>query len=84
MDPRYALKAKRSQDRRLRTPSKNNVIVADSSLGDPDKARVMTYCGELVAIGYAEWDRLENGSILLRLNTGEIYLLESATVTRIS
>ena len=42
---------------------------------DPAKALVMTYFGQLVADGYAEWDMLDNGDIELRFNTGETFLL---------
>lgn len=51
---------------------------------DPDKVRVMTYLRELVADGYAEWRTLEDGTIWLRLRTGETYLLANATVTRLA
>jgi len=84
MDPRYALKAKRGQNRRFRAPAKAKVVPADIAPDDPDKTRVMTYFAELVRDGYAQWHSLENGTIKLRLNTGEIYLLDSTTVTRIA
>jgi hypothetical protein len=51
---------------------------------DPAKIKVMNYCCKLVAEGFAEWQTLENGTIRLRLITGEMYLLEQATVTRIA
>jgi hypothetical protein len=51
---------------------------------DPAKARVMGYFRELVADVLANWQALENGTIRLRLNTGETYLLDKATITRIT
>lgn len=48
------------------------------------KKLVMTYIGELVADGYAEWDMLENGDVQLRCHTGEIFLLAETTIVRIA
>jgi hypothetical protein len=48
------------------------------------KAFVMTYLGEFVARGQAEWDVLENGDIRLRCRTGEMFLLAETTITRIA
>jgi hypothetical protein len=53
------------------------------SYTDPAKAQVMGYFRTLVASGLAEWDALENGTIRLRLRTGETYLLDSVDVTRV-
>ena len=52
--------------------------------GDPAKAAVMNHFRKLVAAGFAEWQTLDDGTIRLRLVTGETYLLEPATVTRIA
>jgi hypothetical protein len=46
------------------------------------KARVMSYVGQLVADGYAEWDVLKNGDIELRFHTGETFILAETTIIR--
>jgi hypothetical protein len=51
---------------------------------DPAKVAVMGHLRKLVAGGFAEWQTLDDGTIRLRLVTGETYLLEPATVTRIA
>ena len=51
---------------------------------DPAKVKVMDYLRKLVAEGFAEWQTLDDGTIRLRLVTGETYLLEQATITRIA
>jgi hypothetical protein len=51
---------------------------------DRAKAAVLASCGKLVADGFAEWLTLESGDIWFRLRTGETFLLETATVTRIT
>ena len=51
---------------------------------DTVKALVMTYVGQLVADGYAEWDMLENGDVELRCHTGETFLLAETTIVRIT
>jgi len=51
---------------------------------DAAKALVMTYIGQLVADGYAEWDMLENGEVQLRCHTGETFLLAETTIVRIT
>jgi hypothetical protein len=48
------------------------------------KAIVMSYVGQLVADGYAEWDMLENGDIRLRCRTGETFLLAETVIVRIA
>jgi hypothetical protein len=58
--------------------------IIDLAQADAAKLRVMACFRDLVADGYAEWHVLENGTIRLRLNTGEAYLLEKATITRIA
>lgn len=60
------------------------VFHAGIAAADPDKAPVMTYLRDLVNDGYAAWHTLEDGSIQLRLNTGETYLLEPKTITRLA
>ncbi|WP_267552136.1 hypothetical protein [Rhizobium rhizogenes] len=49
-----------------------------------DKVLVMTYIGQLVADGYAEWALLDNGEIEVRFTTGETYLLAETTVLRLA
>ncbi len=34
--------------------------------------------------GFAEWQTLDCGTVRLRLNTGETYLLEQSTIKRIA
>ena len=48
------------------------------------KIEVMRHFRKLVADGFAEWQTLDDGIIRLRLITGETYLLEPDTVTRIA
>jgi hypothetical protein len=47
------------------------------------KALVMTYIGQFVSDGFAEWRVLEIGDVELRFFTGEVFLLADATITRI-
>ncbi|NTF45914.1 hypothetical protein [Rhizobium rhizogenes] len=49
-----------------------------------DKALVMTYIGQLVADGYAEWTVLDSGEIEVRFTSGETYLLAETTVLRLA
>jgi hypothetical protein len=83
MHPPWAANAKKKPVRRTRkkpAPAAN----FDLTQLDPDKLRVMAYFGKLVADGLAEWRRSEDGTVRLRLNTGETYLLEKATITRVT
>lgn len=57
--------------------------VARRTHPDP-KTLVLAYLRQLVASGYAEWHRLENGDIRLQLFTGETYVLQDTTVIRIA
>jgi hypothetical protein len=82
MHSRWELKAKK-QNSRLPTQAVFEVMV-DSADTNPAKARVMGHFGELVADGLADWHALENGTIRLRLNTGETYLLDKTSITRIA
>jgi hypothetical protein len=83
MDFQGALNAKRKRERRSRARAKSGAI-ADYVEVDPPKARVMAYFRELVADGHAEWHALKDGTTWLRLKTGEIYLLERETITRVA
>ncbi|HJS60176.1 MULTISPECIES: hypothetical protein [Ensifer] len=52
--------------------------------GNPDKALVMTYIGQLVLAGYAELEMLENGEVEARFISGETYLLAETTMLRLA
>lgn len=52
--------------------------------GNPDKALVMRYIGQLVADGYAEWAMLDSGEIEVRFTSGETYLLAETTILRLA
>jgi len=51
---------------------------------DPDKALVMKYIGQLVVDGYAEWDMLDHGEVLVRFTSGETYLFGETTILRLA
>ncbi len=44
----------------------------------------MNCIGDLVAGGFAEWDRLDDGDIQLRFNTGETFLLSETVIVRLA
>jgi hypothetical protein len=50
---------------------------------DPAKALVMSYIGQFVSDGYAEWSLLDNGDVELRFLSGEVFLLADTTITRV-
>lgn len=50
---------------------------------DPAKSLVMTYLGQLVSDGFAEWRMLEDDEVELRFVSGEVFLLAETTITRI-
>jgi hypothetical protein len=81
MDPRTA--PNKRLDERVRVEATSDAIAALMQ-SDPAKVKVMGYFRELVAAGFAEWQTLDDGTIRLRLITGETYLLEPATITRIA
>jgi hypothetical protein len=54
------------------------------SCGNPDKALVMKYIGQLVADGCAEWVMLDNGEVEVRFASGECYLLAETTILRLA
>ena len=83
MDPQSAPTGKKRPDTRVRVEATLDAIAALMQ-SDPAKIKVMTHFRKLVADGFAEWQTLDNGTIRLRLNTGETYLLEQATITRIA
>jgi hypothetical protein len=50
---------------------------------DPAKALVMTYFGQLISDGLAEWRMLEDDEVELRFVSGEVFLLAETTITRV-
>jgi hypothetical protein len=50
---------------------------------DPAKSLVMTYLGQFVSDGFAEWRMLEDDEVELRFVSGEVFLLAETTITRI-
>ena len=83
MSARSALKAKKRHGKRVRTQAKPAALV-NGVEADAAKAHVMTHFRGLVADGLAEWQTLDDGTIRLSLNTGEIYLLKKTDITRIA
>ena len=81
MDPRTA--PNKRPDKRVRVEATFDAI---SALTQSDLARlkVMAHFRRLVADGFAEWQTLGCETVRLRLNTGETYLLEQTTITRIA
>jgi hypothetical protein len=49
----------------------------------PAKSLVMTYLGQLVSDGFAEWRMLEDDEVELRFVSGEVFLLAETTITRV-
>src|SRR5690349_3872492 len=81
MDPRTAPNKRLNRRERVQATSD---ATAALMLSDPAKTKVMGLLRELVAHGFAEWQTRDDGTIRLRLFTGETYLLGPATVTRIA
>jgi hypothetical protein len=81
MDPRTAPNKRLDTNMCLEATS---AAIAALVQSDPAKVKVMGYCRKLVAEGFAEWQTLDDGNVRLRRITGETYLLEPATVTRIA
>jgi hypothetical protein len=50
---------------------------------DAARAFVMTCVAQFVADGLADWDKLGNGDIRLRFNTGETFLLSKTAIIRL-
>jgi hypothetical protein len=57
--------------------------IAGLSHVDPAKAHMMKHIDQLVASGFAELDRLDDGDIELRLHTGEMFLLKETVIVRV-
>ena len=70
-------------DKLLRVEATSDAIAALTQ-SDIAKLKVMRHFRKLVANGFAEWQALDDGIIRMRLITGETYLLEPDTVTRIA
>jgi hypothetical protein len=81
MYPRIA--QNRRLDRHGRVEATSDAIAALMQ-SDPAKVKVMGHFRGLVADGFAEWQTLDDGTIRLRPITGETYLLEPDTITRIA
>ena len=81
MDPRTAPNKRLDRRVRVEAPSDATAALVQS---DPARVKVMGHFRKLVADGFAEWQTLDDGTIRLRLITGETYLLEQATITRIA
>lgn len=75
--------APNKRDKRARVDATSDAIAALMQ-HDPAKVKVMRHIRKLVADGFAEWQTLDDGTIRLRLMTGETYLLGPATITRIA
>lgn len=83
MTARSVLKAKKKHGKRARAQAKSAALVSGVKAG-ASKAHVMAHFRGLVADGFAEWQTLDDGTIRLSLNTGEIYLLKETDITRIA
>jgi len=51
---------------------------------DPHKALVMNHLRQLVADGYAEWGKSEDGDVRLRFHTGETFILADTVIVRVA
>ena len=74
----------RSNTSKLRGAKATRDAIAGLCQGDPAKALVIKYIGQLVAEGFAEWDRLDAGDVRLRFNTGETVLLTETGIVRLT
>jgi hypothetical protein len=81
MDPR--IESNERLGKRARVEATSDAI-AFLMRSDPAKIKAMGYLQKLVADGFAEWQTLDRGTIRLRLMTGETFLLEQATITRVA
>ena len=83
MIARSPLRAKKKHGKRVRAQATPAELVNGVET-DPAKAHVVAHFRGLVADGLAEWRTLDDGTIRFSLNTGETYLLEKTTITRIA
>ena len=82
-----ALKPKKKYGKRVRAQAKPASLVNGVEMDAAKahvKAHVMTHFRGLVADGLAERQTLDDGTIRVSLNTGEIYLLKKTEITRIA
>jgi hypothetical protein len=59
-------------------------VIAGLVHADPANAVVMSYIGQLVADGYAQWTKLNDGDIELTFNSGETFLLAERVIIRLA
>lgn len=83
MFSRGGFDAKASRGKLAGTKEATDALVALAQ-DNADKALVMTYIGQLVADGYAEWAMLDSGEVEVRFTSGETYLLAETTVLRLA
>ncbi len=83
MFARGGFNARTSRGKRPENRDAIDAFVALAS-DNPDKALVMTYIGQLVADGFAVWERLDNGEVEVRFTSGETYLLAETTILRLA
>jgi hypothetical protein len=71
---------------RCNLPGAEEVIDALVALaqGNPEKALVMRYIGQLVVAGYADLEMLDNGEAEVRFTSGETYLLAETAILRLA
>jgi hypothetical protein len=82
MFPRGGFDA-RTGRRRLRGTKATPDAIARFRHADRAKALVMTFIGQLVVEGFAEWEMLDNGEIELRFDTGETFILGENAIVRL-
>ena len=80
---RSPLRAKKKHGKRVRAQAKP-VALVNGVEADLAKTHVMVHFRGLVADELAVWQTLDDGTIRLSLNTGEIYLLKKMDITRIT
>jgi hypothetical protein len=83
MFPRGAFDARTKRETSCGTDATSEAIAGFVD-ADPAKALVIAYFRRVVADGYAQWHRRENGDIQFRLYTGETYLLAKTMIIRIA
>jgi hypothetical protein len=83
MPARSALKAKKKHGKGVRAQARPAAL-ANDAVAEAVKAQAMAHFRGLVAGGLAEWQTLDDGTVQLSLNTGEIYLLKKSDITRIA
>lgn len=74
----------RAMARSPTTDATSQTQAAGSRRAPDAKSGVMTAIGQMVDDGRAEWSRTAAGEIELRLLTGEVFLLDEFSVTRVA